>query len=85
MKVDDRVNLAESTLDDEFWKIRNINENSVGTVVCVIGSNIVDVRWDNKMYSMSQSCVLKPFEDKNIPLPNRKFIELKQRKQDGNY
>jgi len=82
MKVDDRVNLAEGALDldDQFWKLRALDKNSIGTVVRNIGSSIVEIGWDNGTHSISKSCILKPFKDKNIPLPNRKFMELKQRR-----
>lgn len=79
MKIDDRVILAKTKLNQDsiFWKRKEIDYNSVGTVMSIspkVAKYIfVSVQWDNSSTTICAERYLKFYKDVDIPLPNRMF------------
>jgi len=82
MKKDDRVRLSHCAGNDKspFWKDKNLDYNSIGTVTSAspyaFESRIIYVKWDNGEETISYIDYLRLYEEKNVPLPNLKFKRL---------
>lgn len=79
MKVDDKVVLKKMKENENntFWKNRDIDYESVGTIIYLTrdinNPTYIEVLWGNGSTTVCRSRCLKPYKDKNIPLPNLKF------------